>query len=35
MASIGYDNTIRLWNLTDMSITSIIEDKMAKIEREG
>ena len=35
MASVGYDNSIRIWDLTDMSVISIIEDKMSKTEREG
>lgn len=35
MASVGYDSSIRLWNLLDMSVTSIIEDKQAKIERDS
>jgi WD40 repeat protein len=35
MASVGYDSTIRLWNLTDMSVSSIIEEKQVKVERDG
>lgn len=35
MASVGYDNTVRIWNLSNMSVTGIIEDKTAKVERDG
>jgi len=27
MATVGYDNSVRIWDTNEMSVTSIIEDK--------
>jgi len=36
MASVGYDNTIRLWNLLNgVSVTTIIEERQQKVERDS
>lgn len=36
MVSVGYDNSVRLWDLEgEMQVVSIFEDKSVKIEREG
>lgn len=31
MASVGYDNSVRIWNLNSMAVEHIIEDKGSKI----
>ena len=35
MASVGFDNSVRLWDLTSISVTNVFEDKGAKTESEG
>jgi hypothetical protein len=35
MASVGYDNSIRLWDLDQMKVINIIEDKQMKNDKEG
>ncbi len=36
MASIGYDNAVRIWDINTTTVTSIIEEKQSKgIERDG
>lgn len=34
MASVGYDNSIRIWDLNEMKVTSIIEDRQTKIDQD-
>jgi|LauGreDrversion4_2_1035121.scaffolds.fasta_scaffold504781_1 WD40 repeat protein len=34
MASVGYDNSVRIWDLNTMQVTAIIEDKGSKIEKD-
>jgi len=34
MASTGYDNTVRIWDLDEMKVISIIDDKSNKHEKE-
>ena len=36
MASVGYDNSVRIWDMSVMSVIQIIEDKTNKgIEKDG
>jgi WD40 repeat protein len=35
MASVGYDNSVRIWDLSAMAVVSVIEDKNSKTERDG
>ena len=36
LASVGYDNTVRLWDLTSgFTVTSIIEERQQKVERDS
>lgn len=36
MATVGYDNSVRIWNVNEMNVISIIEDKTNKaIEKDG
>ena len=35
MASVGYDNSVRIWDLSTMQVTLVIEDKASKTERDG
>ena len=35
MASVGYDNTVRIWDLDEMRVTQIIDDKTNKHEKEA
>jgi WD40 repeat protein len=32
MASVAYDNTVRIWNLDEMRVVNVIEDKTSKRE---
>lgn len=34
MASVGYDNSVRIWDLNQMKVVQIIEDKASKKERD-
>jgi hypothetical protein len=35
MATVGYDNSIRIWDMTEMKVVGIIEDKQVKGEKDG
>jgi WD40 repeat protein len=35
MASVGFDNSVRLWDLSRMAVVSMIEDKVTLSDREG
>lgn len=35
MASVGYDNTVRIWDMQLKQVVSVIEDKAVKNERDG
>lgn len=35
MASVGFDNSVRLWDLSRMAVVGMIEDKATLSEREG
>jgi hypothetical protein len=32
MATVGYDNSVRIWDMNGMNVINIIEDKMSKKE---
>ena len=34
MASVGYDNSVRIWDLNHMKVVNIIEDKNSKNEND-
>jgi hypothetical protein len=34
MASVGYDNSVRIWDLNLMKVVNIIEDKNSKNEND-
>ena len=35
MASVGYDNTVRIWDMSQMTVVNVFEDKSVKNERDG
>ena len=35
MATVGYDNSVRIWDMNEMNVISIIEDRTSKGEKEG
>ncbi len=35
MATVGYDNSIRLWDMSTMNVINIIEDKQSKNDKDG
>lgn len=35
MATVGYDNSVRIWDLNDMAVTNIIEDRGSKGEKDN
>ena len=35
MASVGYDNSVRIWDLSLMKVVQIIEDKTSKKDRDN
>lgn len=35
MASVGFDGTIRIWNLNTMSVIQVIEDKTSKAANDN
>ena len=35
MATVGYDNSVRIWDLDEMIVTSIIEDRGSKGEKDN
>ena len=34
MASIGYDGSIRVWNVETMQMVNVIEDKASKVDKD-
>lgn len=34
MATVGYDNSVRLWDMNEMNVTAIIEDRMHRGEKD-
>jgi hypothetical protein len=35
MATVGYDNSIRIWDLNEMVVVNIIEDRGSKGEKDN
>jgi hypothetical protein len=35
MATVGYDNSIRIWDLNEMIVVNIIEDRGSKGEKDN
>lgn len=35
MATVGYDNSVRIWDMNEMNVISIIEDKQSKNDKDG
>lgn len=34
MATVGYDNSVRLWDMNEMNVVSIIEDRTHRGEKD-
>jgi hypothetical protein len=35
MASVGHDNSLRIWNIDEMKVVNIIEDKVSKKDNDN
>lgn len=35
MATVGYDNSIRIWDMNEMNVVNIIEDRNSKGEKDN
>jgi hypothetical protein len=35
MATVGYDNSVRIWDMNEMTVLSLIEDRNSKGEKDS